>query len=117
MGYWNRLGLVRKDKRNAFQKAYLYVRTNDDIEKIEFSFSTISDDTLTATESTMPMGYDKRTKGIFTYDYLLPFVNNARVEFLDGTTMYVSSIVSVIDEEKAQADGQGVVGLNIYFGG
>lgn len=117
MSYWKGLGLIRKDKRNAFQKAYLYVRTSDDIEKLPFTFCTIQDDSLSMVESTMPIDYDKRTKGIFTYNYTLPFVNGARVEFLDGTTMYVSSIISVVDEEKAQADGKGIVGLNIYFGG
>lgn len=116
MGYWEKLGLLRKDDNNCFEKAFLEVR-NFDIEKVPFRFKTISDDVLTDTESVMPMTYDKRTKGIFVPDYRLPFVNGARVIFLDGTTMVVSSIVKVVDDAKAQADGIGTIGLNVYFGG
>lgn len=114
MSFWDTL--IRKDSKHAFQRAWLEVRGHSDIERVPFSFSTISDDRLSAEESSMHFGFDKRSKGIFTYDYKLPFVTGARVSFRDGTSMVVSSIISVVDEEKAQADGQGIIGLNIYFG-
>ena len=47
----------------------------------------------------------------------LNFVNGGRVEFLDGTTMTISAVIKQIDEQKALSDGEGVIGLNIYFGG
>ena len=117
MSYWNKLGLLRGDNNNCFLRAFLQVRTDEDIEEVEFKYKVISDNTLTDTASIMPMTYDKRTKGIFVYDYRLPFVNGARVRFLDGTTMTISSIVEVVDEFKAQNNGMGVIGLNVYLGG
>ena len=117
MSYWNRMGLLRKDDNKCFGKAILEVRGVDRIEKYKFRYKTISDEVITNSSSVLNMDYDSRAEGIFVYDYKLPFVNGARVKFLDGTSLVVSSITKVIDDEKAQADGVGLVGLNIYFGG
>lgn len=117
MSYWNSLGLLRKDRRKCFQRAFLLVRANGEIKKYPFKFSTINDDAITDAESAIPMNYDKRTKAIFTPNINLNFVNGGRVEFLDGTTMTISAVIKQIDEQKALSDGEGVIGLNIYFGG
>ena len=116
MSYWNEMGLLRNDNNKCFEKAYLLTRMQDRIKKIVFKYETIADDVVVDTDSSMPMAYDKRTKGIFVPSYWLPFVNGARVEFSDGTTMTISSITKVIDKDKAERDGKGIIGLNIYFG-
>ena len=116
MSYWRSLGLIRKDKRNCFQTGFLLVRANGEIKKLPFKFSIISDSVLSNETSVLPMEYDKKVKQIFTPAYQLPFVNNARIEFTDGHSMVISSITEVVDEEKAQSDGKGLVGLNIYLG-
>lgn len=115
MGYWK--NILRKDDRHCFQDAFLEVRTARGIKKEPFKYSTINDDALVDTDSAIPMSYDKRTKAIFVSDYWLPFVNGARITFKDNTSMVVSSIIKVVDEQKALSDGQGVIGLNIYLGG
>lgn len=117
MGYWKSLDLLRNDNRNCFQRAFLEVRTKDGMKKMPFTYTTISDDTLTDTESAMPMNFDKRTKGIFVTKYWLPFVSNARIQFKDGSTMTVTSTTKVVDEQKALTDGEGIIGLNVYLGG
>ena len=117
MGYWDKLGLLRNDNQNCFEDGILEIRTTDGIGEIHFRYKTINDDALIDTESAIPMTYDKRTKAIFTNQHNLPFVNGARIKFKDNTTMVISSVIKVVDEQKALSDGQGVIGLNIYLGG
>lgn len=117
MGFWNELGLLRKDNRKCFQNACLITRDSTHAEKrIPFKYSTINEMSIADTESSMPMNYDKKTKAIFTYDYNLPFVTGARIELMDRTTMVVTSIEDVVDENKAERDGVGRIGLNLYLG-
>lgn len=115
MGYWK--DILSKDDKHCFQEAFLEVRDNKGIKKLPFKYSTINDDTIVNTESALPMTYDKRTKAIYVRNTHLPFINGARVVFKDNTSMVVSSIIKVIDEQKALSDGEGVIGLNIYLGG
>ena len=114
MGYWNDMGLLRKDDQQTFEKAYLLVRQNNSITRVPFRYKTI-DESVADTNSVMPMSYDKRTKGIFVWAYWLPFVNGAKVDFGD-TIMTVSSSQNVVDCEKALSDGKGIIGMNVYFG-
>ena len=115
MGYWK--DILRKDDKHCFEEAFLDVRDIKGIKQVPFKYSTITDDAIVNTESALPMTYNKRTKAIFVSDYTLPFVNGARVTFKDKTSMVVSSIIKVIDEQKALSDGKGIIGLNVYLGG
>lgn len=117
MGYWERLGFIRKDKMKCFEYAELEVRSKETIKLFKFRFKTIAEDRVDNVESSLAITYDKRIKGIFVFDYKLPFVSGARVKFNDNTTMTVTNVVKVIDEDKAESDGKGIIGLNVYFGG
>lgn len=117
MSYWKSLGLIRKDQRNCFQTGFLLVRANGEVKKHPFKFSIVSNTVISSETSVVPMQYDKTIKTIFTPAFHLPFVNGARIEFTDGHSAVVSNITEVIDEEKAQSDGNGLIGLNLYLGG
>lgn len=117
MSFWRSLGLIRKDQRNCFQTGFLLVRANGEIKKRPFKFSIVSDTIISKEMSVMPMEYDKKVKQIFTPAVDLPFANGGRIEFTDGHSMVISSVTEVIDEEKAQSDGKGLIGLNINLGG
>lgn len=114
MSYWKKMGLLRKDEEQTFEKAFLLVRENNQITRVPFKYKTINE-SVADTDSIMPMSYDKRTKGIFAWAYWLPFTSGARVDFGD-ITMTVSNTQNVVDSEKAQSDGKGIVGINVYFG-
>ena len=117
MGFWNDLGLLRKDNNKCFQKAFLITRDKTHAEKrIPIKFSVVSETNVADTLSAMPMTYDKKTRTIFVYQYNLPFVTGARIEFMDKSTMTITSIDEVIDEDKAERDGRGLIGFNLYLG-
>lgn len=114
MGFWN--NILRKDERKCFQVAKLLVRGQNGILKQEFKFTTVSEESISDTESALAMTYNKKTRTIFTNCYWLDFCNGARVEFADGSTMTISNITKIVNEEKAQRDGKGIIGLNISLG-
>lgn len=116
MSYWENMGLLRKDNTKCYQIGFLYVRGKHGENRLTFNFRDVATETISNAESIANFTYDKKTKTIFTPNTNLPFVNNARIGFMDGSTMVISSISQVIDENKAQFDKKGIIGLNLYLG-